>query len=174
LQSIANQLPDAFTNNKKIVKSCILAANTPTKIEVSVGQSINTIANESKACLKRERPIGAKDKISRKRKTQGNEIGASKEALPTKQANKIDLSKLFVQNSPENKSPEEEPLKEESLKELPSEEEQVPKNNEISINYVSIGEILDRNIIVVNNIFSFKVAFDITRSNDDIEPQTIK
>jgi hypothetical protein len=30
---------------------------------------------------------------------------------------------------------------------------------------------LDRNKIVVDNIFSFKVAFDITRSNDDIEPQ---
>ena len=31
---------------------------------------------------------------------------------------------------------------------------------------------MDRNKIVVDNIFSFKVAFDITRSNDDIEPQT--
>jgi hypothetical protein len=56
-------LPDAFTNNKKIVKSYILAANTPAKIEVPVGQSINTVTNESKACLKRGRPIGAKDKI---------------------------------------------------------------------------------------------------------------
>jgi hypothetical protein len=33
---------------------------------------------------------------------------------------------------------------------------------------------LDRNKIVVNNIFSFKVAFDITRSNDDIEPQSVE
>ena len=29
LQRIANQLPDVFTNNKKIVKSHISAANTP-------------------------------------------------------------------------------------------------------------------------------------------------
>jgi hypothetical protein len=36
LQSIANQLPDAFTDNKKIVKSHIPAANTPTKIKVHV------------------------------------------------------------------------------------------------------------------------------------------
>jgi hypothetical protein len=36
LQSIANQLPDAFTNNKKIVKSHIPAASTPAKIEVPV------------------------------------------------------------------------------------------------------------------------------------------
>jgi hypothetical protein len=33
---------------------------------------------------------------------------------------------------------------------------------------------LDRNKIVVDNILSFKVAFDITKSNDDIEPQTVE
>jgi hypothetical protein len=43
LHIIANQLPDAFTDNKKIVKSHILAANAPAKIEDPVGQSINTI-----------------------------------------------------------------------------------------------------------------------------------
>jgi hypothetical protein len=106
-------LPDAFTDNKKIIKSHIPAANTPAKIEVSVGQLTNTTTNESKARLKRERPIGAKDKIPRKRKAQGNEIDAPEEALPTKQATKIDPSKLSVQNSPGKKSPEEEPLEEE-------------------------------------------------------------
>ena len=60
-------------------------------------------------------------------------------------------------------------------KELLLGKEQVPENNEISIHYVSTGEILDRNKIVVNNVFSFKVALDITRSNDDeIESQTVK
>jgi hypothetical protein len=33
---------------------------------------------------------------------------------------------------------------------------------------------LDRNKIIVDNIFSFKIAFDITRSNDDIEPQSVE
>ena len=37
LQGIANQLPNVFTNNKKIVKSHIPAANTPARIEVPVG-----------------------------------------------------------------------------------------------------------------------------------------
>jgi len=123
LQSIANQLVDIFTDNKKIVKSHILAANTPSKIEVSIGQSINIAANESKARLKCGRPIDAKDKIPWKRKAQENEIGAPEEALPTKQAMKIDPSKL----SPGNESPEE----------LSSEMEQIPENNEISINYIS-------------------------------------
>jgi hypothetical protein len=137
LQSIANQLQDAFTDNKKIIKSHIPVANTLAKIEVHVGQLINTAANESKARLKCGRPIGANDKIPRKRKAQGNEIGAPEEALPTEQAMKIDPSKLSVQNSPGKISSENEPLKEKSPEELPPEEEQVPENNEISINYIS-------------------------------------
>jgi len=174
LQTIANQLPDAFTDNKKIIKSHIPAANTPAKIEGHVGQSINTTANESKARVKRGRPIGANDKIPRKRKAQENKIGAPEEALPTKQATKIDPSKLFVQNSPGNESPKAKPLKEESPEEESPEDEHVPENNEISINYISTGEILDKNKIVVDNIFSFKIVFDITRSNDDIEPQSVE
>jgi hypothetical protein len=59
LQSIANQLLDAYTDNMKIIKSHIPAANTPAKIEVLVGQSINISANESKVHLKCVRPIGA-------------------------------------------------------------------------------------------------------------------
>ena len=48
------------------------------------------------------------------------------------------------------------------------------KHNEISIHYVHTGEIWDRNKIVVNNIFSYKVALDITRSNaNEYGPQTV-
>jgi hypothetical protein len=132
LQSIANQLPDAFIGNKKIVNSHISAANNPAKIKVNVGQSINTATNESKTLLKRGILIGANDKIHRKRKTQGNETGAPEEALPTKQATKINTTKLSVQNSLVNKS-----LEEESPEELPPEEEHVPENNEILINSIS-------------------------------------
>ena len=132
---------------------------------------INITANESKAHLKRGRPIGAKDKIPRKKKTQENQVATPEEAIPIKQANEIvDLSKTCAQKSPENRSPEEV-----SPEELSPEKEQVPENNEISIHYVSTGEILDRNKTVVDNIFSFKVALDISRSNDDeIEPQTVE
>ena len=110
LHSIANQLPNVFIDNKKIVKSYIPTVNTPVKIEGPVGQSINTTANESNACLKCGRLIDANDKISWKRKAQGNEIDASKEALPTKLATKIDPSKFHVQKSPGNESPKEEPF----------------------------------------------------------------
>ena len=66
LKSLANQLPDAFIDTKKVTKSYILTANTPTQIDVLVEQ----LTNESNICLKRGRPIGSKDVTSRKRRTQ--------------------------------------------------------------------------------------------------------
>ena len=40
---------------------------------------------------------------------------------------------------------------------------------------MSIGDIWDKNKIIVDNVFSFKVAIDITGSNDlELEPQSIK
>ena len=41
LQNIANQLPDAFIDTKKVTKSYILAANTPARIDVPIGQLTN-------------------------------------------------------------------------------------------------------------------------------------
>ena len=147
------------------MKSHIPVANTPARIEVPVGQLVNTAANESKPHLKQGRPISVKDKIPRKRKVQKKQVVAYKEAIPRKQVTEIiDLSKTYEQKSPENKP----------LEELSPEEDQVPENNEISIHYVHTGEIWDINKIVVNNIFSYKVALDITRSNDnEYEPQTV-
>jgi hypothetical protein len=43
--------------------------------------------------------------------------------------------------------------KEVSPEEVSPEKEQVLENNEISMHYVSTGEILDRNKTVVDNIF---------------------
>ena len=72
LQNLANQLPNAFTKTKKVTKSHVPAANAPIKIDVPVGQSI---ANESKARLKRGRPISSRDKNPRKRKGANNTDG---------------------------------------------------------------------------------------------------
>jgi hypothetical protein len=66
-------------------------------------------------------------------------------------------------SSPIIDPPEERPSKVVSLKEI-----QVLKYNKISIKYIHIGEILDRNKIVINNVIAFKVAFDITRNDDEI------
>ena len=65
LKNLVNQLPDAFTDTKKVTKSHVPAANTPPRIDVLEGQ----LANESKKRLKRGRPFGSKDTTPRKRRT---------------------------------------------------------------------------------------------------------
>ena len=147
------------------MKSHIPTTNTPARIEVPTRQSVNIATNESKPHLKSGRPINVKDKIPQKRKVQEKQVVAYKEAIPRKNVTEIiDLSKTYEQKSPKNKP----------LKELSFEEDQVPENNEISMHYVHTGEIWDRNKIVINNIFSYKVALDITRSNDnEYESQTV-
>ena len=57
MQVTANQLSNVFTDNKKIVKSHIPAANTPARIAVPIGQLVNTAANELKPHLKRGRLV---------------------------------------------------------------------------------------------------------------------
>ena len=65
LHNLANQLPYAFVDAKKVIKSHITAANTATRINVPEGP----LANESKIRLKRGRPIGSKDVTPQKRRT---------------------------------------------------------------------------------------------------------
>ena len=66
LQNLANQLPDAFINTKKVTKSYILTANTPAQIDVPVGQ----LTNESKISLKYNKPISSNDVTPQKKRTQ--------------------------------------------------------------------------------------------------------
>ena len=54
------------------------------------------------------------------------------------------------------------------------EETHAPENNETSINYVSTGYIWNRNNIIVDDIFAFTIALEITRSDEDSQPQTIE
>ncbi|KAF7154676.1 hypothetical protein RHSIM_Rhsim01G0144900 [Rhododendron simsii] len=150
---------------------------TSTGIDVEhSGQTTSTTVDESKTRQKRGRPVSAKDKLPRKKKIQGKETdipkvastleetkltnsNALKEAKPIDQANERMNLPIFSHKyeSPEEKSSEE----------LVPEEEQVPANNEISIHYMNTGEILDRNRIIVDKAFSFKVALNITRSNGE-------
>ena len=63
LQSVANQMPDTFTDTKKVIKSYIPAANAPSKIEIPIQQISESVLRQ-----KRSRPIGSKDKNPRKTK----------------------------------------------------------------------------------------------------------
>ena len=64
LQNLASQLPDTFTDPKRVTKSHIPAVNAPIRIVVPEGQLIT--ANEIKGQLKRSRPVGSKDTNPRK------------------------------------------------------------------------------------------------------------
>ena len=66
LHNLANQLPYAFDDAKKVTKSHSQAANAPARINVPEGP----LTNESKMRLKRGIPIGSKDVTPRKRRTQ--------------------------------------------------------------------------------------------------------
>ena len=143
LQNLANQLPDAFVDTKKVTKSHIPAANVPAQVDITRGQK----AFESKTRSKHGRPIGSKDITPRKRRTNGKQ-------------NDHEESNI------ENQIPEE--IQNEQIA---PEEVQVPENNEISLSYVHRGEKWDRNNFDVNNIFAFQVALDIIQNDDDPEPQ---
>ena len=54
MQNIANEIPDAFTDTKRVTKSYILAVNAP--------------------CQKWGRPIGAKDSAPRKNKQKNKAL----------------------------------------------------------------------------------------------------
>ena len=142
LQNLANQLPDAFVDTKKVTKSHIPAANVPTRDDITEGQK----TFESKTRSKRGRPIGSKDITPRKRRTNGKQNDHEESTI-------------------ENQIPEE--IENEQIA---PEEVQVPENNEISISYVHKGEKWDQNNFDVNNIFAFQVALDIIQNDDDPEP----
>ena len=50
---------------------------------------------------------------------------------------------------------------------------QVLANDEISINYASIGELWDRTKAVINKVFCFAVAIEILKEDDDHEPRSV-
>jgi len=72
-------MPSAFIDIKRVTKSYIPAANAPEKINVQEGQP--STANESKATIRRGRPLGSKDKNPRKRKGAKNQDGQIKEII---------------------------------------------------------------------------------------------
>ena len=112
------------------------------------------MTNEPKPRLKRGRPIGSKNTIPKKRKS---DISMTlKEHITVKP--QVD----------EQVAPAKAPVKELSLNDVP-----IHNNEEISINYIHEGRIWDRNTTHINNVFSFQVAMDIIRNDKDQEPQNV-
>nr|GEW87091.1 putative RNA-directed DNA polymerase [Tanacetum cinerariifolium] len=137
LQDLANKLPDAFIDRKRVTKSHIPVVNALVKICVHEGQP--TIGSESKACLKRGRPVGSKDKNPRKKKGANNQDGI-----------------LEVKETPERSL-------EETLDIRVLKKPRVPENDEISINYSMSTKVWNRNEIGVDDIFAYNVALEVIK-----------
>ena len=75
-----------------------------------------------------------------------------------------------MQKAPEQAHIEQEAPKETQIERETLEEAKIPENCEISIRYVHKGEKWDKKNIVINNIFTFQVAFDIIRNDEDLKP----
>ncbi|KAL0291189.1 UNVERIFIED_CONTAM: hypothetical protein Scaly_2645900 [Sesamum calycinum] len=67
LQSVANRLPDAFIDTKKVTKSHIPAKNDPARLEVPEATLTQSKAFELQISRTRGRPLGSKDANPRKR-----------------------------------------------------------------------------------------------------------
>ena len=137
LQGLVNQLPDAFIDSTKVIKSHIMAANIPARIEIPTGKLQSSMTNEPKPRLKRGRPIGSKDTIPRKKKSVISMT--PKEHITIKP------------QDDEQVAPAEAPVKELSLNDVP-----VHNNEEISINYIHKGKIWNLNTTLIDDAFSFK------------------
>ncbi|KAL0392725.1 UNVERIFIED_CONTAM: Retrovirus-related Pol polyprotein from transposon TNT 1-94 [Sesamum radiatum] len=149
LQRLANQLPDAFTDPKRVTKSYVSAANAPIKIDVLVGQA--KIANEPKTRLKQGRPIGSKNKNPRKRKGAIDQDGQIEDTTLEESPG---INNVLV-------------LEETQVLEI-------HENEEISINYALNGICWNRNEVIVDDIFVYNVALNVIHNNEDHEPKSIQ
>ena len=147
MQRIANELPDAFTDTNRVTKSHIPASNAPARIEV-IPEAI-TIQR------KRGRPIGSKDKNTRKRKEQNKSVGENLVNETLEEVNVPEETNIIPE---ENENPE---------------DALVPNENEISINYVQNSTIWNRNETRVNDIFAYAIATDVINENDYV-PKTLE
>ena len=154
LQGLVNQLPETFIDSIKVTKSHIPAVYISARIEIPTGKLQSNMSNEPKPRLKRGRPIGSKDTIPRKRKSA---ISMTPEEHTTVKP-QVD----------EQVTPLEAPVKELSLNDVP-----VHNNEEIFINHIHEGRIWDRNTTHINDAFSFQVAMDIIKNDEDQEPQYV-
>ncbi|KAD2805063.1 hypothetical protein E3N88_38440 [Mikania micrantha] len=130
MQDITNQLPDAFTDTKRVTKSHIPAENAPARVEIPSKELDKDPTHESQRRLKHGRPIGSKDKNPRKRK------GSEKE-----------------RDHKENDSNEIQ-----NIKTFPD-EEMNDINREMSINYGHTNTLWNRyEMETIDEIFSYSVA----------------
>jgi Reverse transcriptase (RNA-dependent DNA polymerase)/GAG-pre-integrase domain/Integrase core domain len=159
LQNLANRLPDAFVDSKKVTKSHVPALNAPARVEIPPE---NPKLNESTARKKRGRPTGAKDQKPRKvRRACDNDIKENEPSNENNDQNSLDAERV-------NPQPDVEECADASKV-----EHQNIDNIEISMNYSCTGWLWNREEIEIDEIFAYSVAAEIIDDPDDVEPRSI-
>nr|AEL30347.1 copia-like polyprotein [Arachis hypogaea] len=153
---IANELPDAFSDIKRITKSYIPAENAPIRIDVPVGQ----VATEANSCQKRGRaenapiridvPVGQIATETNTRQKRGRPV-SSKDKNPRKRKEVYTI-----------------PVEKDIVK-TPA----VVQNSDIILTPEHVQK-WDRNKTIVNEIFAYNVALNIMQENKDLEPRLVE
>ncbi|KAL0420579.1 UNVERIFIED_CONTAM: hypothetical protein Slati_3080800 [Sesamum latifolium] len=154
LQSVANRLPDALIDTKKVTKSHIPAEKVPARLEVPEVILTQSKASESQIRWKRGRPIGSKDVNPRKRKEHIVSINHD--------AN-VTTNDVYEDKIPEAVLSEDSKRNEQDLED----------SYEMSINYAHNSLGWYRKEIEMNDIFAYSVATEII-DEDENDPQTIE
>ncbi|KAL0392455.1 UNVERIFIED_CONTAM: Copia protein [Sesamum radiatum] len=154
LQSVANRLPDAFIDTKKVTKSHIPAENVPARLEVPEVTLTQTKASESQMRRKRGRPLGSKDANPRKRKE--HIVSVNHDAnVTTSNVSKDKIPEVILSEDPKRN------------------EQDLDDSYEMSINYAHNSLGWYRKEIKMNDIFAYSVAVEIM-DEDDNDPQTME
>ncbi|KAL0355516.1 UNVERIFIED_CONTAM: hypothetical protein Sradi_3998500 [Sesamum radiatum] len=154
LKSVANRLPDALIDTKRVIKSHIPAENVPARLEVPEVILTQSKASESQIRRKHGRPIGSKDVNPRKIKEHIVSINHD--------------ANVTTNDVSEDKIPEA-VLFEDSKRN----EQCLDDSYEMSINYAHSSLGCFRKEIEMNDIFAYSVAAEIL-DEDENDPQTME
>ena len=165
LQYLASNLPDAFTDHKGVTKSHIPIVNTPQRVEVLKGSSGSIDVPQHQ---KLGRPISVKNKNLRK--TKFNKETLSLLEPPEEDHPEDENPSTFARAlNNHNAGIAEKPYQ----NILGNDEDLVDVNIEVAMNFVNTGETYNRNITIVDDIFSITFALTISIDNLDLEPKSI-
>ena len=140
LQQITTQFPNAFTEAKRVTKSCIPATSVPTRIVVPIDIKRWVKLETRQKC---GQPIGAKDQNLQKEKV------ASLIESPKEKPREVED---FSQRAIANEEIHVEEMEQLNPPDMAPELVVINKNFEISINFVNIGEKLFIILLIIDKL----------------------
>jgi len=174
LQNLANELPDAFTDHKRVTRSHIPAVNAPERVQVPL-KATNSIVSALNP-RKRGRPPGAQDKVPRRHPQRRvlEPLASLKESVEEAQPRVENAPKGAarpgVKLVPEGPHPEDGNyhasraqyriggLERPSSIVMGNHDEREDDHEEIATNYVESGESYNRKTTIVDIYFASKIA----------------